>query len=48
MTYLEAWREGHAAGLVLAVKIINKLCDTNFETPADIVVFIKKVKQEQA
>lgn len=48
MTYLEAWREGHTAGILLTIKIINKLCGTEFETPAQVVMFIREAQKEQA
>jgi hypothetical protein len=48
MTYLEAWREGHTAGILCAIKIINKMCGTDFETPAQVVLFIRETQKEQA
>lgn len=42
MTYLEAWQEGHAAGIACLIKVINESCGTDFETSVDVILYMKQ------
>lgn len=47
MNYLDAWREGHKAGMTLTIKIINDMCGTEFQDPGDVVLHIKSCDEPQ-
>lgn len=45
MDYLTAWREGHKEGVNLVVSEINKHCEMDFKSFADLINFINKAKE---
>ena len=44
MDYLEAWNEGYEKGKALELELINKFCDTKFESMTEVITFIKDAK----
>ena len=47
MNYLEAWREGHEAGMSLTLKIINELTGHDFETASEVILYIKQLEGDE-
>jgi hypothetical protein len=45
MDYLTAWREGHKEGVNLVVSEINKHCETDFGSFADLIRYINETKE---
>jgi hypothetical protein len=46
MDYLTAWREGHKEGVNLVVSEINKHCDMEFKSFADLIRYINEAKEQ--
>ena len=44
MTYIDVWREGHAAGIACLIKVINDTCGTEFETSSDLILHMKQMQ----
>jgi hypothetical protein len=44
MTYIEAWQEGHAAGIACLIKAINQACGTEFESTTDLILHIRHMQ----
>lgn len=47
MNYLEAWREGHEAGMSLTLKIINEITGHDFETASEVILYIKQLEGDE-
>lgn len=45
MTELEAWQQGHNAGINLAVKLINDWCGFECKTLSDVISAINQMKE---
>jgi hypothetical protein len=45
MTELDAWQQGHNAGINLSVKLINDWCHMECETIADVIKAINEMKE---
>ena len=45
MTELEAWQQGHNAGINLAVKLINDWCEFECKTLSDVIQAINEMKE---
>jgi hypothetical protein len=45
MTELEAWQQGHNAGINLAVKLINDWCDFECKTISEVIQAINEMKE---
>lgn len=45
---IDAWTQGHQAGVQLSLDQINKWCDENFDSIADVIVYINKIKDEDS
>lgn len=48
MASIDAWTQGHQAGVQLCVDQINKWCKQEFETIADVIGYINYIKDEDA
>ena len=46
VTYIDAWRDGHAEGMTLVFKLINEHCGTSFSKPADAIAHIQGVHDQ--
>jgi hypothetical protein len=46
MASVDAWNQGHQAGVKLCVDQINKWCKTDFDTIADVIFYINMIADE--
>jgi len=45
MTELEAWQQGHYAGINLAVKLINDWCHLECKTITEVIQVVNEMKE---
>lgn len=46
MASVDAWNQGHQAGVKLCVDQINKWCKMEFDTIADVIFYINMINDE--
>lgn len=46
MNYLQAWREGHEAGMHLCLQLINEFSGQDFKTASEVVLHIKDLENQ--
>jgi len=46
MNELDIWRQGHSAGVNLAVKMLNEWCGLDCVTLIDLIKAVKEMKEE--
>lgn len=46
MSYLDAWNKGFEEGKEAQLKLINEFSGTEFKTVVELIMFLKKVKEE--
>jgi hypothetical protein len=44
MDYLDAWNQGYEKGRAMELELINKFCETEFETMTDVIAYINDAK----
>lgn len=44
MDYLEAWNEGYEKAKALELEMINKFCETQFNSISEVIAFINDAK----
>ena len=47
MNYLQAWREGHEAGMHLCIQLINEFSGQDFKTASEVVLHIKDLENQR-
>lgn len=45
MNEIEAWQQGHSAGINLAIKLINDWCEMECKTITDVINAINQIKE---